>query len=330
MDPGIRNDSLLTNQKINQILSNANQSIIHAYNIYHRNNLTKKTEAKNNTIIIILIILSVIVLVIFTINKSRQKQKEKIHHYEQQNLKQQMELEKERVENEKKQFQIRNIAGLCHDLKAPTGIIKSSSNMINNELKGFINQSKDILNDQIQFMEETTSQIYSNASSIQKLIQTFEKIEKDSIRNDFRELSLSEFIEDLKILHKNQLNQRKIEVILERDISFFSYSGIMIQIIANMFQNTLDHAIFNETREIMIHGSFNENEVVITYYDSGTPITPEVASRIWEPYFSTRQDGIRGNGLTLVKNYVENILNGKIHLNTEIRTGNQFNITFPK
>ena len=62
--------------------------------------------------------------------------------------------------------------------------------------------------------------------------------------------------------------------------------------------------------------------------DNGPGIEPEVAARIFDPFFTQKQSGT-GLGLPITRKLVE-AHGGEIELDSELGRGTEFVVTFPK
>ena len=72
-----------------------------------------------------------------------------------------------------------------------------------------------------------------------------------------------------------------------------------------------------------------EQTVDIAVTDNGTGISPEVLEHIFEPYYTTKEEG-KGTGLGLSISYgLIREMNGTIHVTTELNLGTKFTITLP-
>ena len=71
-----------------------------------------------------------------------------------------------------------------------------------------------------------------------------------------------------------------------------------------------------------------EVELIIT--DTGSGIAPENMDKIWEPYFTTREEG-RGTGLgmMIIKSAIK-AHNGEIRIDSQLNHGTSVNITLPR
>jgi signal transduction histidine kinase len=65
----------------------------------------------------------------------------------------------------------------------------------------------------------------------------------------------------------------------------------------------------------------------IIFSDTGCGIAEQDLEKIFEPFYSTKQDGT-GLGLSIVHNIVHNA-GGKIHVESEIKKGTRFIIILP-
>ncbi len=101
--------------------------------------------------------------------------------------------------------------------------------------------------------------------------------------------------------------------------------AILEQIILNLFLNAL-HAI-PEVGRITISTSQEENFAILAVEDTGSGIKADLVKCIFEPYFTTKEEG-SGLGLALVKRWVEEA-GGKIKVFTEEGLGSRFEVWLP-
>jgi PAS domain S-box-containing protein len=87
--------------------------------------------------------------------------------------------------------------------------------------------------------------------------------------------------------------------------------------------------IFSASQAAAIEDARPGTWIVLHVQDSGTGMPPEVAARIWEPFFTTKSEG-KGTGLGLptVRGIVETH-GGFITLETEVGRGTRFHIHLP-
>lgn len=73
-----------------------------------------------------------------------------------------------------------------------------------------------------------------------------------------------------------------------------------------------------------------DGHAVIEITDSGVGIPPDILTRIFDPFFSRRADGIAGTGLglTIVKSFVDR-MGGAISVDSTVGKGTQFRIRLP-
>jgi signal transduction histidine kinase len=80
--------------------------------------------------------------------------------------------------------------------------------------------------------------------------------------------------------------------------------------------------------EIQIHTSLEGKHIAVDFIDTGTGMTPEVMSRIFDPLYTTKDRG-HGTGLGLV--IVSQIVaehGGRVEVESELGKGTRFRLTF--
>lgn len=90
----------------------------------------------------------------------------------------------------------------------------------------------------------------------------------------------------------------------------------------NIIKNSVQ--AIRDTGEIKIITDKRENKIIIKIEDTGVGIPDEIASKIFEPNFSTKTEGM-GLGLAIVKKTIEE-LKGEIKFKTKPGTGTTFEI----
>jgi len=137
---------------------------------------------------------------------------------------------------------------------------------------------------------------------------------------------------DLKILISKavdflsgSIHKKDIHVIRELDdISLHIYSNEFLQVMINLIKNATDAV--SQRGEIHIRLYREEDRVVITVEDNGIGIDPESLTRIFDPYFSTKDDSM-GLGLYMSRMIIERHLGGRIEVSS-LEQGVRFTLTF--
>lgn len=105
------------------------------------------------------------------------------------------------------------------------------------------------------------------------------------------------------------------------------------QVFVNMLLNAVDaiNEIKDEKREkrLSIESAIDEDEVVITFTDTGSGISEENLNKIFEPFFTTKSQGT-GTGLGLWVSYgIIKSFQGNIEVRSIAGSGTTFTITLP-
>lgn len=131
----------------------------------------------------------------------------------------------------------------------------------------------------------------------------------------------------------------EINFLLNENIRIYGDAIKFNQIITNLIDNAID--AYTEPRgeinpeerkrELEVRLGEKGDFVYLTVEDWGCGISKEAASKIFQPYFTTKgsQGGI-GIGLPLIKNIIEKDFKGSIGVESEENKGTKFIIKFPK
>lgn len=177
--------------------------------------------------------------------------------------------------------------------------------------------------------------------AVQEASEVIQNMSKtiDDFRNFFEpdkekvSFSILDAVNDAVSLAKSTFCQDNLEVVLEVDSSLvlFAYKNEFIQIIINLFENARDAIIERKitSGKISIIALSGKDQIILSVKDNGGGIADEILLRIFEPYFSTKEEGKgSGIGLYMSKMIIEEHHQGKLTAAND-ENGAVFTVTFP-
>lgn len=207
-------------------------------------------------------------------------------------------------------------ASIAHEIRNPLTAISGCIQLLNQELK-LNSENKKIFNiilNEIRRLNLLTLEFLNFARSSE------DKKKKTNIKEVIDET--------LKLIVKSETFRRdiSIEKRLLNGIYVESNPERLRQIFWNLFLNAVeampDGGRLGISMDLPLRGF-----VSINIKDTGTGIKEEYIHRIFEPFFSTKENGT-GLGLSIVQKVIEE-LEGRIELKTKIGEGTDFKITLP-
>ncbi len=155
----------------------------------------------------------------------------------------------------------------------------------------------------------------------------------DDFRNFFRidkikkTFSVKEAIFTTISIQSAQLNNLNISIkVLGEDFKLTTIESEFLQVILNLITNAKDALIENKTSNGKIFISLQQN--IITVSDNAGGIDKKVINRIFEPYFTTKEQGKgTGMGLYMSKMIIEQTVGGTLSVANN-KKGAEFKIVF--
>jgi signal transduction histidine kinase len=145
---------------------------------------------------------------------------------------------------------------------------------------------------------------------------------------DFREGNINLLIEELTEFVRFELEEARIVYVLDlaQELPIIDFDErYMKQALLNLIKNAI--AAMPEGGKLTIKTEAQEAEILIHVYDTGIGISEEHLSKIFEPYFTTKETG-SGLGLTLVFKIVREH-QGEITVKSKSGEGSCFTIALP-
>ena len=249
-----------------------------------------------------------------------------------QNVTERKRLERQLLQSQKLESVGRLAASIAHDFNNLLTVINGYAHLI---LAGMGPQDA-----QRESMEEL-SKAAMQASALTRQLVSFSRRQVAEPKT----IVVNEFVKDYENMLKRLLGENiELELSLEPQAGAFRADpGQMGQVLMNLAVNAKDampsggkllietsHRVVNDqSARTDLHVNPGQY-VVLTVTDSGTGMTPEVQSHLFEPFYTTKEQGKgTGLGLSTVYGIVVNQSSGDISVSSEPGRGTTFTLYFP-
>ena len=211
-------------------------------------------------------------------------------------------------------------AGVAHEVNTPLTGVSSYTQM----LLGMIPETdpKHALLLKVQKQTERATNIAGNLLNFSR----------GGSSTDFTEVNINKLLNDTLQLLEPQMRKSQIEIVKnysEIAPKIFGNAGKLQQVFTNLILNARD-AIFGGG-QITLMTELDENgEVIVEVSDTGEGISSENLSKIYDPFFTTKDVG-SGTGLGLAVSYgIVQEHAGSIEAYSQIGEGTIFHLVFPQ
>lgn len=231
------------------------------------------------------------------------------------------------------------VAGISHEINTPLGIGVTSATALQEELqvlKGDFEagtMKRSTLERFIRHGLEGFDILVRNLLRAAELIRGFKQVAVDQSSDEWREVDLAEYIDEVILSLQPRLRGLQIQVVNQSapGLRVLTHPGVIYQVLSNLVINALVHAFVpDQAGSVCIKAVQVGDEVQIDCTDDGKGIAPDIQDRIFDPFFTTRRgSGGSGLGLHIVFNLVVSTLNGVIYLDRNVAKGATFRIRFP-
>jgi PAS domain S-box-containing protein len=207
-------------------------------------------------------------------------------------------------------------AGVAHEVRNPLGIIRAS----------------------VQLMEESADnrvKVHDAAEVIKHEIDRLDRVIKSLL--DFgrpssptmRLVDVRRVLEEVVLFTRKFADRSKVQIIEEYADDVHEITGDPEQL-KQVFVNLISNAVQAMTEEggiLTVSTGFEDEFVFVRFSDTGPGIPSEAIGKVFDPFFSTRDDGT-GLGLTIVHRIVDEH-GGHIEVTSDAGTGTAFTVHLP-
>lgn len=192
-------------------------------------------------------------------------------------------------------------SGIAHEINNPLAILKGNLGLIAKMVKnGPIDPEK---------FQKHFDKVNSGSDRIAQIIKGLKKVSRDGSLDEFIDITVAEVVDDTLTFTKEKLRSQGIELFVELDNpnSKIHCQQIQLsQVLINLITNSM-HAIEGQSRPWIKVSTFNRDKfAIIEVSDRGSGIPKEVADKIFQPFFTTKDVGLgTGLGLSISKGIID-------------------------
>ncbi|MBN2288113.1 MAG: HAMP domain-containing protein [Candidatus Glassbacteria bacterium] len=212
-------------------------------------------------------------------------------------------------------------AGIAHEIKNPLNAINLTLQHLGDKLTLNVPGERELY-------ERYSQNIQRETARLGKIVDTFLSFARVS-EMERRHTDLHQVIEDVLTLVAPDAEKRGIRIErafahgpLVRTVDQEKMKTVFMNLVLNAVQ-----AMPSGGRLRVATGSDGDGPAVVAVSDTGTGIAPENLERVFDLYFSTKENG-SGLGLALAGNIVRDH-GGEISVSSSLGTGSEFTVTLP-
>lgn len=252
-------------------------------------------------------------------------------------LKQRLHEERTRlVEADKKVLLGELAAGIAHEINTPLGALKSNTDLLLRTLERIREiLSTEEIPESVREHPQLTKLLHSlehlnrvNANAIDRIVEIVNSIRAYARPESTEPISvdLREVLDGaLSLAHHQLKNRITVHREYQTAARIMAHPSHLNQVFLNLLVNACQ--AIEGKGDIYIRIFEQESNAVVEIQDTGKGIPPEQLSRIFEPGFTTKPNGM-GMGLVIVSQIIE-AHGGKIEVESEVGKGTLFRIILP-
>lgn len=209
---------------------------------------------------------------------------------------------------------------IAHEIRNPLNFINLSIDHLLEKLK----KEDPNENNKAKLLENMKQEIYRVNNLVTEYLEYTRPLKLNK-----KQVSIVEIIDDVISLIETNAEKEKIQIY--KDYNFDFVINVDTDLLKSCFLNIITNSLHamreSEIKKLFIKIDLAVDELLIKISDTGTGIAPEFLDKIFEPFFSTKKDGL-GLGLPLAKRVIEEH-GGRIEFHSIFGKGSETLIYLP-
>lgn len=213
------------------------------------------------------------------------------------------------------------VAGVAHEINTPLASINSNNDMLNTLIGRLENSDAKVLRT-IENINKIDKEAIKRINQIVKSLKSFVRLDESELQDaDInKEIDLT-----LELIHHETKNRIMINKNYAKIPKIKCYPNMLNQVFMNVLINACQS--IENTGEIAITTSYNNNNLIVKIKDNGSGIDESIMDKIFTAGLTTKKIGT-GLGLAISQKIIEKH-NGTITFNSKKGEGTEFVITVP-
>lgn len=192
------------------------------------------------------------------------------------------------------------VASIAHEVNQPLSGVVMNSNFVLRQLAHKMPNSEEV--------QKAVTEVVEDANRVSTVISRVRSLLKKA-PPDKVELDINEVVQEVSALVRNETARNRVQVRLQLAAGLPRVQGDRVQlqqVLINLIMNAIDamRTVTDRTRYLDIMSATHAGGVVVRVQDSGIGIDPDRLERIFEPFYTTKPQGI-GIGLSISRSIIE-------------------------
>jgi two-component system nitrogen regulation sensor histidine kinase NtrY len=219
---------------------------------------------------------------------------------------------------------------LTHEIMNSVTPISSLAGVVEEELKHKLErQEREFKKEEMEDIHLSLQTISKRSEGLIRFVKEFRNLTHIP-KPRLTEISVKPLLEEVAILHKKELADRGIAIlvnIIPENLVILADKTMIEQVLINLVKNAIQAFDEQPNKKIELTAFANEKgRAVLSVKDNGSGIDSEALEKIFIPFFSTKKSG-SGIGLSLSKQIMRQH-EGRITVKSKLGEGTEFLLRF--
>lgn len=202
-------------------------------------------------------------------------------------------------------------SGIAHEINNPLAIIKGKAYQLTKKIeKGDLDAN---------YLKNEIAKIEHNSLRIVKIIKGLRTFSRHGDSDPFQNVHFKNILDDVLELCQERFKYQGVELKTTGNLGVMIRCQVtqLAQVVLNLLNNAHDAVVLSNEPWVHLDVESDDSKIRITVTDSGKGIDKEIAEKIMQPFFTTKEVGVgTGLGLSISKGIIE-MHDGKLFLDQD-------------